>query len=106
MSEQTLLMTLSDVSELARVQRPVVSVWRSRAAHSQSPFPPAVTQRGGQDLFDAQDVATWLSVTGRGNNPDALIDAAAHATLHLDSVRADSALGAVTGLLALRRSLG
>lgn len=106
MSEQTLLMTMADVSELARVRRPVVSVWRSRAARSHRPFPPAVTRRGGQELFNALDVATWLSVTGRGNNPDALIDAAAHATLHHDSVRADSASGAVTALLALRRSLG
>lgn len=106
MSEQTLLMTMSDISELARVQRPVVSVWRSRSAHTESPFPQPVTHRGGQDLFDAGEVATWLTSTGRGNNPDASADAAAHASLDRASSKSASTFSAVTALLALRKSVG
>lgn len=106
MTEQTLLMTMSDISELARVQRPVVSVWRSRSAHTDSPFPEPVAQRGGQDLFDAGQVATWLTSTRRGNNPDALADAAAHASLDRASASGESTFSAVTALLALRKSAG
>ncbi|MGH3607175.1 MAG: hypothetical protein ACRDRD_03685 [Pseudonocardiaceae bacterium] len=35
-------MALVDVARLAKVQRPVVSVWRSRSAASTAPFPGAV----------------------------------------------------------------
>ncbi|MDJ0355463.1 hypothetical protein [Paenarthrobacter sp. PH39-S1] len=50
-------MSLSDVAALARVQRPVVSMWRTRSAASAHPFPlPARTVRG-RDVFDAAEVA-------------------------------------------------
>jgi hypothetical protein len=116
-----LLMTMSDIAALARVKRPVVSVWRARNADTAHPFPAPVTQRRGQALFDAGQVGEWLSDTRRGNNPDARADAAAHATLddatrqgatqHLAMPRAPAApptstFTALTALLALRRSLG
>lgn len=120
-----LLMTMSDIAALARVKRPVVSVWRTRAADTAHPFPAPVTQRRGQALFDAGEVGEWLSATNRGNNPDARADAAAHATLDvapLESPLQDLAapqtptaapaatsaatFTAVTALLALRHSLG
>ncbi|MEW1980582.1 hypothetical protein AB0333_06605 [Citricoccus sp. NPDC079358] len=72
----TLLLSLSDVARVARVQRPVVSMWRSRSRASTSPFPAAVERRRGQELFAADAVARWLSDTGRGNNPTAAQDAA------------------------------
>jgi hypothetical protein len=34
MTGPSLLMTMSDIAGLARVQRPVVSMWRSRTANS------------------------------------------------------------------------
>jgi hypothetical protein len=103
---QTLLMTMSDIAELARVQRPVVSVWRSRSATTDAPFPQPVTRRGRQDLFDAAQVSTWLSATRRGNNPDASADAAAHASLAVASDGDQSTFRTVTALLALRASAG
>jgi hypothetical protein len=57
-------MTMSDVAALARVQRPVVSVWRSRAAATEIPFPAPVTHDRGQDLFDAALIGAWLAETG------------------------------------------
>lgn len=116
-----LLMTMSDIAALARVKRPVVSVWRARNADTAHPFPAPVTQRRGQALFDAGQVGEWLSDTHRGNNPDARADAAAHATFD-DATRQGgtqkvatslaptaapaSMFIALTALLALRRSLG
>ncbi|MHA3685075.1 hypothetical protein ACXR2W_12565 [Leucobacter sp. HY1908] len=67
----------SQIAQLARVQRPVVSAWRSRFAQSSTPFPSPQAHEKGTDLFDAHDVAAWLVDTGHGNNPDAVADAAA-----------------------------
>jgi hypothetical protein len=105
-SEPALLMTMSDIAALARVQRPVVSVWRTRAARSDTPFPSPVSRRRGQDLFDAHQVGQWLTDTHRGNNPEASLDAAAHATPDDSAGAAGSTLRAVTALLALRSQLG
>ena len=105
-SEPALLMTMSDIAALARVQRPVVSVWRTRSAQSDTPFPAPVTRRSGQELFDAHQVGQWLTDTRRGNNPEASTDAAAHAAPADSAVSAQSSLGAVTALLALRSQLG
>ncbi|RNE66742.1 hypothetical protein [Cryobacterium tepidiphilum] len=105
MSEPSLLMTMSDIASLAQVQRPVVSVWRRRAAGTPEPFPAAVVQRAGQELFDSDDVGRWLAASGRGNNPDARADAAAHAALQL-SLGGTDAFHALTALVALRGVLG
>ncbi|BCT76207.1 hypothetical protein SCMU_20490 [Sinomonas cyclohexanicum] len=69
------LLTLPDVARLARVQRPVVSVWRTRAAGTDQPFPAPRGTRAGQELFDAREVGAWLAATHRGKNPEALADA-------------------------------
>ncbi|TWP36367.1 hypothetical protein [Leekyejoonella antrihumi] len=68
-------MTLADVARLAQVQRPVVSMWRSRHAD----FPQPTAKRSGHPVFDPASVGSWLQRTGRGNNPDALADAVAFA---------------------------
>lgn len=81
MSEAALWMTLSDVAALAQVQRPVVSMWRKRSAGSAHPFPAPAALDGGRELFDADSIAGWLAATGRGNNPDAVNDAAAFGRL-------------------------
>ena len=106
LAEPALLMTLSDIAALARVRRPVVSIWRVRAAHTDTPFPASVTREHDQELFDAGQVGSWLAQTGRGNNPDAMADAAAHAILpRLEQADGDT-FSAVTALLVLRSLLG
>lgn len=67
MSDHEYLLSLAAIAELAQVQRPVVTTWRTRPASS--PFPEPVHARSGAELFVAEDVATWLERTGRGNNP-------------------------------------
>jgi hypothetical protein len=76
MAEEQLL-SLRDIAELARVSRPVVSAWRQRPiVRGQAiPFPLPADISGGQERFRAEDVLVWLERTGRGNNPDARVDA-------------------------------
>ncbi|MBK5237887.1 MAG: hypothetical protein JJE28_02110 [Actinomycetales bacterium] len=113
-----LVMTMSDIAALAHVQRPVVSVWRSRASQTDRPFPEPISQRGDQQLFDAAEIGQWLDESQYGNNPNAAADAAAHAVM-LNSMdpasapandvagdKARETFNAVTALLALRRQLG
>ena len=105
---EALRMTLSDVAALAQVQRPVVSMWRKRSAGSAHPFPEPAAQEGGRELFDADQVAGWLAATGRGNNPEAVSDAAAFA--RVPGAAAGSAQGttldALTALLTLKAMTG
>ncbi|MFJ6378058.1 hypothetical protein ACIQH9_20350 [Pseudarthrobacter oxydans] len=105
---EALRMTLTDVAALAQVQRPVVSMWRKRSTGSAQPFPGPVAFEGGRELFDADQVAAWLAATGRGNNPEAVNDAAAFA--RVPGAAAGSAqgtiLGALTALLSLKAMTG
>ena len=75
----TLRMTLSDVAALARVQRPVVSMWRKRSSTGPLPFPQAIETLRGVEHFDASEVTAWLQATGRGNNQEARNDVAIYA---------------------------
>ncbi|TDU88820.1 hypothetical protein EV138_2370 [Kribbella voronezhensis] len=72
-------LTLTDVALLARVSRPVVSMWRRRPQiHGQQlPFPRAIWTVDGVERFDRDEIVTWLEKTGRGNNPEARQDAPA-----------------------------
>jgi len=98
-------LTLADVAALARVRRPVVSVWRRRSLGGPDPFPAAHRAAGGRDVFDLDEVLDWLERTGRGNNPDARADAAAHALF--DSGAEAVATGeALSALLTLRHLHG
>ncbi|MFJ2507604.1 hypothetical protein [Arthrobacter citreus] len=100
-ASSALHISLSDVASLARVQRAVVSMWRTRFRSKERPFPAPVTQTGGQELFDAHEVAAWLVETGHGNNPQAQDDLAAFAVL-ADGRREDPlAFQALTSLLTL-----
>lgn len=105
---EALRMTLSDVAALAQVQRPVVSMWRKRSTGSAQPFPGPAAFEGGRELFDADQVAAWLAATGRGNNPEAVSDAAAFA--RVPGAAAGSAQGtilsALTALLTLKAMTG
>lgn len=92
----TTLLALSDIARLAMVQRPVVSMWRTRSRDSALPFPTANTQRDGQELFELNEVLDWLKATERGNNPQLEVDAAAFAVTN----RAD--MSTLSALLVLR----
>ena len=56
-----LLMTMTDIAELADVKRPVVTTWRRR----HSDFPASAAGDESRPLFDPHDVAAWLLATGR-----------------------------------------
>ena len=98
----TQLMTMRDVAELARVQRPVVTVWRQRSRESAHPFPLCQERRGGQELFQRDEVVVWLETTGRGNNPDVRSEAAGHP----GPVPSDADLAALSALITLRHLRG
>ncbi|UWX96793.1 hypothetical protein N2K95_14300 [Arthrobacter zhaoxinii] len=97
-----LLISLSDIALLAKVQRPTVSMWRSRFRGKNSPFPEPVASRNGQEQFDAGQVAEWLTATGHGNNPDVEADLGAFAVA--SDLPRDTTLvfATLTALLALR----
>jgi hypothetical protein len=71
------LLTLPDIAALARVQRPVVSMWRTRTSVRgvPVPFPIAVDVINGVEHFAMDDVVAYLAVTGRGRNPESALDA-------------------------------
>jgi hypothetical protein len=103
----SMLISLADVARLAQVQRPAVSMWRSRSAASDSPFPQPIDRSGAQERFDAEEVVSWLELTGRGNNPDARADVAAFASLAGISPLGDERLfSGLTALLALKAVTG
>lgn len=92
-SDHTL--TLADVARLAKVQRPVVSMWRKRPVEG-APFPVAVDGR-----YRDSEIVEWLEQTGRGNNPEARMDVALHTlTPQVIASGAGDALGALIVLKA------
>jgi len=100
-------MTLVEVARLAQVQRPVVSMWRSRGARSGTPFPSSFTRVRGEERFDADAVVDWLERTGLGNNPDVRADAAAFASPKGMSAQDDEVVFHGLGaLLCLREIAG
>ncbi len=72
-------LTLQDVADLAKVRRPVVSMWRNRpmVRGVSMPFPEPVGVVDGVARFARGDVVDWLARTGRGNNADFSDDAPA-----------------------------
>ena len=108
MEAEALRMTLSDVAALAQVQRPVVSMWRKRSAGSAHPFPEPAAREAGRELFDAEQVGAWLEATGRGNNPEAVSDAAAFARVPGSAAGSPqgATLDALTALLTLKALTG
>lgn len=99
-------LTMSDVALLARVQRPVVSTWRSRSAGTDHPFPSSVASRDGQELFDCEDAVVWLERTGRGNNPDPRGDAIAFTLRTADVIRNAVSYAGLSALLCLQAMAG
>lgn len=100
-NDSQLLISLPDIALLARVKRPVVSMWKSRTNNSAYPFPRPLQHVHGQDLFDAYEVARWLIDTGRGNNKEALDDVASFAAVSGIAAQGEPLFNALTSLLAL-----
>lgn len=94
------LISLPDIARLAGVQRPVVSVWRTRSRGTEFPFPESKRKSGTQELFSSEEIIQWLQATGRGNNPEFKEDSAAYATLAREN------FPLVTALLTLQQFLG
>ncbi|MGN6128575.1 MAG: hypothetical protein ACTHON_18605, partial [Humibacter sp.] len=97
----SLLIDLTGVARLAEVQRPVVSMWRSRFRVAADPFPSAVHEQSGRPYFDAMSVAQWLARTDHGNNPDAVADAAASAAPRDFDIADSQHVACVDALLTL-----
>ena len=72
-------LTLQDVADLAKVRRPVVSMWRKRpmVRGVSMPFPDPVQTVDGVARFAHTEVVDWLDRTRRGNNPEHHDDAPA-----------------------------
>ena len=103
-------LTLQDIADLALVQRSVVSNWRTRPAPdaTSATFPLALPGDSGLETFDREEVVSYLTRTGRGNNDQITVDALAAAPpvgADLDVLQALLCLHAVTGeeLAALDR---
>src|SRR3954453_4157280 len=96
------LLTLPDIAALAGVQRPVVSMWRTRTSVRgvTFPFPVAVEVIKGVEHFAMDDVVAYLAATGRGRNPESALDAPT-LTAPVDAVHASAetllTLALVTG---------
>jgi hypothetical protein len=73
------MLTLQDVADLAKVRRPVVSMWRKRPTVRGvwMPFPEPAAVVAGVAQYSRVDVVDWLERTGRGNNVDFSDDAPA-----------------------------
>ncbi|WP_194165148.1 hypothetical protein [Pseudactinotalea sp. HY160] len=94
---------LADIAEVAGVQRPVVSVWRSRHPDGPNRFPLPCEQRGTRLLFRAGEVADWIDRTGLGNNREFTADVVVRA---LRGSVAPAELHAITALVRLRAASG
>lgn len=95
-------LTLGDTALLARVQRPVASMWRTRSAGTDLPFPDPVNRVGAEERFSLGSVVDWLEATGRGRNPEVRGDAAAFASPPGISLREPTVHGGLTALLCLK----
>lgn len=101
MSSTAPTLTLQDVADLARVRRPVVSMWRKRSTvrGRSVPFPEPV-ESDGVERFSRDDVVEWLERTGRGNNGETRLDAPAL------SVPSETSMEDLAALLCLRACTG
>ncbi|MGC0365087.1 hypothetical protein ABH922_003071 [Rhodococcus sp. 27YEA15] len=94
-------LTMQGIAQLARVKRPVVSMWRARFASSDQPFPAPVNESPLQ--FDTGKVVQWLRETGHGNNLDAEIESPLHSSA-FERVMQD--IESASGLLLLHHITG
>jgi hypothetical protein len=95
-------LTMQDVADLAKVRRPVVSMWRKRPTVRgvSIPFPAPVSTVDGVERFASGEIVDYLQRSGRGNNADAPLDVPAVAVpdgIDIEDVVTLLALHALTG---------
>jgi N-6 DNA Methylase len=104
LTRSALLMTMTDIAELADKPRPLITTWRRRYPDS---FP---AQAGGDEArpqFDPHEVADWLLTTGRIERDRAEQELALFMLTGLAaSYPRQDAVAAVTGLICLRYLAG
>jgi hypothetical protein len=94
-----LLMSMSEIAELAKVQRPVVTTWRRRHRD----FPAPAGGDAAQPLFDPRQVADWLISTGRADRDQIEPELSLYTLTGLaDQYRGTDFVAAVTALICLR----
>lgn len=103
----TLLLTKPEIAALAKVQRPVVTMWAKRYRGDDRPFPAPVQADGRGDRFDAGEVVDWIRSRGLGNSESLAEDLALHAALdHRSPLDADVVFAGITALLCAKSLLG
>jgi hypothetical protein len=92
-------MSMPEIAELGRVQRPVVSNWRRRHRD----FPEAVGGTASRPLFDPRRVAEWLITTGRCSPNEIAPELAKYKLTALaDQYPGPHLIAAATALICLR----
>jgi hypothetical protein len=98
------LMTMTDIAELAGVQRPVVTNWRRRYPDS---FPAPAAGDETRSLYEPDEIAGWLLATGRIDRDRAHQELALFKLTGLAaSYPGQDAVAAVTALICLRYLAG
>lgn len=101
--DEALMMSMTEIAELADVKRPVVSTWRRRYPD----FPQPATEERGQQLFDAARIVDWLVETGRAERSVIEGDLRVHTLARLGARLPSSTLiPALTALICLRHLSG
>ena len=98
-----LLMSMTEIAELAKVQRPVVTTWRRRHRD----FPAPAGGDAAQPLFDPRQVADWLISTGRADRDQIEPELSLYTLTGLaDQYPGTDLVAAVTALICLRYLTG
>ena len=102
----TLLLTMRDIAELAKVKRPVVSMWANRFRNGDRPFPRPETRDGRTAKFDAVEVAEWVQSRGLGNSDSFARDMAMYAAFeHASDMDPAVMADGITALLCVKALL-
>lgn len=102
-----LLLSKPAIADLAKVRRPVVTMWINRYRESSHPFPLPVVTRARIDHYEADEVVQWIRSRGLGNSDTLAEDLALHAVLgHESTLPSDVVLDGVTALLCVKVLLG
>ena len=104
LTRPALLMTMTDIAELADKPRPLITTWRRRYPDS---FPAQVAGDEAHPQFDPHEVADWLLTTGRIERDRAEQELALFMLAGLAaSYPRQDAVAAVTALICLRYLAG
>ena len=104
LTQPALLMTMTDIAELADKPRPLITTWRRRYPDS---FPAQVGRDEAHPQFDPHEVADWLLTTGRVERDRAEQELALFMLTGLAaSYPRQDAVAAVTALICLRYLAG